>query len=207
MTEPNKIIPEEIAKIYEPLSDELIWVHAKWQMYREVFGRNEETIDLLNKSAGAFFGIYQEVLLHDVMLGICRILDPEKTGPKDNLTLERLINSIDQDKYGKLRLELENDLKTAIDCAAFAREHRNRKLAHNDLETIKETGAAPLPGVSRAAVENIFRRIRDMMNKISSHFLDTTVLYENFIFGPGDADALIRLLNDAEEFRRNRKLF
>ena len=199
----NKM-PIEVSSIYDPLYNEVTWVHAKWQVYRDLFGKDEKTVDLLNRSAGAFFGVCQEVLLHDVMLGICRLLDPEETGRNENLTLERLVNSVSPNAFGTLRSELDDVLKIAMDSAAFARAHRNRKLAHNDLKTIREIHAEPLPGVSRAAVEKTLEAIRDVMNKVSVHFLETTVLYQDFIFDPGDAQSLIRCLENAEVYRQEK---
>jgi hypothetical protein len=139
------------------------------------------------------------------MLGICRLLDPEETGRNENLSLERLVNSISPDTFSTLRLELDGALKKAMDSTTFVRAHRNRKLAHNDLRTIQEIHAEPLPGVSRVAIEKTLEAIRDAMNMVSVHFLETTVLYQEFIFGPGDAQLLIRRLENAEIFKQEKK--
>jgi arginyl-tRNA synthetase len=138
------------------------------------------------------------------MLGICRLLDPEETGRNENLTLERLVNSINPSTFWTLRSELDGALKKAMDSSKFVRAHRNRKLAHNDLRTIQEIHAEHLPGVSRAAIEKSLDSIRDVMNKVSVHFLETTVFYQEFIFGPGDVQSLLRRLENAEVYRQEK---
>jgi len=44
----------------------------------------------LNESAGTFFNVLQDVLLHDVQLSLSKLGDPADSGSRENMTLEAL---------------------------------------------------------------------------------------------------------------------
>ena len=80
----------ELGPLYNELSDELVWLHAKWKQYRQLFGYSEERADLLNKASGYFFKIIQDALWDNIILHISRLTDPVKSAGKDNLTFLQL---------------------------------------------------------------------------------------------------------------------
>jgi hypothetical protein len=96
-----------------------------------------------------------------------------------------------------------------MEAAAFAREWRNRRLAHRDLRLALASEADPLPGASRADVEKALGAFRTLMNRIDEFYNSSTVGYEYSEAGAGDADDLVAYLSEglaSERAKRERVL-
>ncbi len=192
----------ELGSIFYALYKEVVWVHAKWKEYRELYGTNGDRIKLLNRTAGFFFKIVQDSLWEDVLMHIARITDPPKSFGKHNLTVQLLPELISEKE---LLSEVNELAKNCVDKSAFAREHRNKRLAHRDLIHATEPSAAPLNGISRAHVEEMLEALRSIMNKIDGHYRDTEVAYDHFIAHSG-GEALYFSLKRAEEAKNEGRL-
>jgi hypothetical protein len=98
-----------------------------------VFGTSKERIDFLNEAAPDFFASLQSTLWDDVLLHLCRLTDPAKSAGKPNLTLQCLPALISNPS---LRKNVEDLLEQAKEKTAFAREWRNRRLAHREFRLV-----------------------------------------------------------------------
>ena len=127
-------MPPELAEVYGELWQDVVWVHDKWNIFLQLYS-DKEAIDLLNKTAPSFFYICQYVLLDDTMMAICRLTDPAQTGRKTNLSLQRLVDTVDDATYPDLKSNIVNVLATMQSKFEFARDHRNRRIAHAGLQT------------------------------------------------------------------------
>jgi hypothetical protein len=90
MTTVDPRYPLQIHTLWTTLDREITWLHGRWIIYRQLFGTNKERVELLNKSAGTFFNVLQDVLLHDVQLSLSKLGDPAGSGSRENMTLEAL---------------------------------------------------------------------------------------------------------------------
>src|ERR1700757_3279717 len=88
-------IPSGVAEVFEELRKEIIWLHARWILYNQLYGKSEKRVDLLNESAGTFFYVVQETFLADVHIALSKLSDPAATGRFDNLSLEQLQIRVD----------------------------------------------------------------------------------------------------------------
>ena len=182
----------ELGEMCAALYHKVAWVHLRWALYKQLFGKCDRRIALLNETAGSFFGVLQGVLLDDVVLELARLVDSPKSCGKANLTLLRIPGLIaDQE----LRPEIEAMVDSAEGACAKARDQRNRRLAHNDLSLAVETSAKPLPAIGIADVESALAAVRDLLNRLDSHYLNSTVAYEYVGTGPTDGDSLVHYLN------------
>jgi len=182
----------ELGEMCAALYHKVAWVHLRWALYKQLFGKSDRRIALLNETAGSFFGVLQGVLLDDVVLELARLVDSPKSCGKANLTLLRIPGLIaDQE----LRPEIEAMVDSAEGACAKARDQRNRRLAHNDLSLAVETSAKPLPAIGIADVESALAAVRDLLNRLDSHYLNSTVAYEYVGTGPTDGDSLVHYLN------------
>ena len=85
----------------------------------------------------------------------------------------------------------------------FAREWRNRRLAHRELPIASLADSRSLTPGSREDIEVALAAIRDVMNCIEVHYMKSSVLYNHGIEALGGFDALLRCLEkDVEEKRR-----
>jgi hypothetical protein len=195
-------IPSEVYEIYKPLFNQVSHLHAKWGIFCQLYASSSEIIDLLNSSAAGFFRVCQDVLAYDILLTISRLTDPKQTGKRDNLSLERLVESIDGVKFPKLKDEIEQFLVASKAKCSFARELRNKLIAHNDLAENLQSNGALISMATKKNIEDALESIRNVMNVVASYFENSTVAYE-LASMPSDGNVLIARLRDAKEYRRH----
>jgi AbiU2 len=204
MTSDGRGMSTELTDVYDALYQDISLLHAKWEVFNQLYVTSEETVGLLNESAPSFFRICQDMLIDDILLTISRLTDPHQTFNRDNLSMERLVAYVDESKYADLRDEIEQLLIEAKSKCIFARELRNRRIAHTDLSTRLQAEANPLPAFTKQQIKEALSALRAIMNKIETHFEDTTVLYEQVLM-PGDGNSLIAHLRDARIYRRQKR--
>ena len=138
----------DLGPVFHALWNECAWLHLKWREYRELFGGSSERVDLLNSAAGLSFRIIQDSLWEDILLHLCRLTDPPSIGKKENLTVLRLPGMVD----AAIRAEVEGAVESLEQRTAFARDWRNRHIAHSDLMLALDESLTPLAPASRAKV-------------------------------------------------------
>ncbi|MCI2243341.1 hypothetical protein L3067_01790 [Xanthomonas sp. PPL568] len=189
-----QMMGQDLGSALGALHRKLIELHIVWQQYQQLFGADAETIELLNRTAGLFFKVAQDEIWDSVLLGISRMTDPPQTGGKKNLTIHSLPMLIDD---LKLRAEIEALCKGALQEASFAREHRNKRIAHQDHGYATDRAANALSGISRERVNAMLSSIGKVLNRLNLHCKDSTTLYENFVDESG-ARVLIHKLRRLE---------
>lgn len=195
------LMGSDLGALYHELRREVSWLHLKWNRFLALFVEEEERIDLMNDTAPAFFGEVQRLIAEDVFIHISRLTDPPETGAgrarKDNLTLMRLLRVLRKDQ---LRSTVEKKLDELQNQCQFARDWRNRWIAHRDLALATKTpGYKPLENAPRQKVECALAGIRDVMNTVLRYFKDSVVGYEHSIPAIGDADALLHYVKRGQQ--------
>jgi hypothetical protein len=192
----------ELGELQFLLWHDISWLHIRWAEYRELFGTVPSRVDLMNETAPTFFGHLEGVLWHDIFLDLSRLTDPPATSGQQNLTLRRLPSAV-------ARLPIKDEVHSALDRveakARFARDWRDRRLAHRDLEHARDPKAKPLSAASRASVEEVLAAMRDLTQIAEGHFGNTTVAYEHIINAPGGASEMLYHLESGLEAIRSRK--
>ena len=143
------------------------------------------------------------MLLRDILLAVSRITDPAQTGRKHNLILERLAIHIDQSTHPSLKAEIEHDLAEAKNRCSFARDSRNRLIAHNDLSTILQGQANSLPAIKKKEIEGSLQIICEIMNKVERYFEGIDTCFEVTEIDKG-AGSLLACLRQAKAYREQR---
>jgi hypothetical protein len=196
-----EVMGDDLGPLYHSLWNELAWVYSKWGEYVQLFGVKPSRIDLLNDAAAHFFRIVQDSLWEDTLLHIARLTDPPKSAGKDNLTIKRLPQSIEEKS---LETRVLNLIDVAVDKAHFCRDWRNRRLAHRDLSLALSSGAEPLVAASRLKVKEALESMSDVLNAVSNHYLDSTTMFEG-VGGHGSAESLLYVLDDGLRVERERQ--
>ncbi len=193
---------QELGNVFFRLRNETVMLHWKWGEFVALFGTKPERIELLNEAAGAFFWVVQDTLWEDVLLRIARLTDPPQSVRKDNLTLARLPALI----AAPIGAEVE---RLFLECAAksaFARDWRNRRIAHSDLAlALEQQSATPLAAASRKHVNDALAAFVALLNAVQVHYLRSEAMYE--LHTHGDAVSLLYVLRDglkADEERMRR---
>ena len=202
-------MPESIKDVFDELKNEILWLHAQWKIYRQLFAHSARRVDLLNRSARVFFIIVHATLLDEIQLSLGKLTDPARTGKHENLSLAQLQERVEtlgdqalSSQLNEILVELcgdRNNLDKPGKCKAI-RIRRNKRLAHFDLDTSLQLDAEPLPGISRQMIEDALSLIRKYMNTIGIRLSQTETAYERVTMSGDDGEALIAWLKDGLDF-------
>jgi hypothetical protein len=195
-----KSMGEELGSIFHALWNEVAWIYMKWNQYVELFGKRPSRIDLINSAAPLFFRIVQDSLFEDTLIHIARLTDPPKSTGKSNLTIQRLPDLV---LDGELKDSIAGLIDIALQKADFSRDWRNRRIAHKDLKLALKEGAEPLKQASREKVSAALDAIAEVMNAVSKHYIDTTIMFEG-IPSPYGVVALLYVIDDGLQVEKER---
>jgi hypothetical protein len=198
-----RVLGDALGPIFHALYEEVVWLHAKWLEYRKLYAHSPERIKLLNNQAQFFFRILQDVLWNDVLLHIARVTDRPVSWQSSNATLQALGPRIADEA---LRSTVTSLVQRAIEASSFAKQWRDKRLAHLDFAEATRESTTLLPPVSRQNVEDALLAIREVMNAVYGHYFDTSVGFEHFL-AVHDAELLVyhlRVAARAEQQERAR---
>jgi HEPN superfamily AbiU2-like protein len=195
----NKVMPAHLQKLWDALRPEVLLLHERWLIYRQLFADSQHRVDLLNDSASTFFLVVEDVLFESIQLGFARLGDPAQSGTGRNLTLESLLNEVkkrpqDAALLAKLTVLLH---KYRTECSKLKRI-RNKKLAHLDRQTI--LGRKRLTNPSRNEIEHALTTLRDFVNSFDLYFGIPEMAYEKMILRD-DGNALVHVLKQGLRYR------
>jgi hypothetical protein len=197
------VMGEPLGSLYNALWQEVAWLYREWHEYVVLFGTKPTRLELLNKTAPAFFRIVQDSLWEGTILHVARLTDSPKSVGKHNLTIRALSALISDPGLAQRVTDLT---QKALEATEFCRDWRNRHIAHRDLDLAISTGAEPLKPATREKVKAACDRIADVLNALSLHYMETTTFFDT-PDPPGGATALLYVLDDgikAKEERRER---
>lgn len=184
-----------LGDLYFALYKEVVWLHLKWKDFRALFASSRERVDLLNRVAPDFFGNLQRMMFEDTLMHLCRLTDPPQSMGHDNLTLQRLPDCCIS--VTALCSQVQSNVDAAKQQTQFARDWRNRALAHRELS--QPTGLQPLAPANLQSVEDALEKIRETMNCIEQHYQNSIVNYAESVEPPGGVESLLRHLKKSLE--------
>ncbi len=142
-------------------------------------------------------------MLHDVQLSLSKLGDPVRSGVRKNrknLTLATLVEGFKECGEQAVVAKLELHLKTFNTVSKDLRRRRNKWIAHFDLKTMLGSTAKPLEGPSRDEIDAVLDALRQFMNCVQSHYLDTETMYEHFVMN-SDGEQLVSTLMQGLRYR------
>ncbi len=198
-------MPSDVAHTHELLGRELSLLYTKRNDYETLYCTDDDTVQLLDYAASFFFRIVREVLRDDIILTLCRITDPPgstvRGAKKGNLTIEYLVSIIPA-ADSTLRQRLHNLLPIIkARCKRF-RDHRNRRVGHDDLDTRLKRPNALLPGIGMEDADAALRSIGDVLNVIEQHYDSNEQSYDHGICGSGQGSELIDFIKYEKTLRK-----
>jgi hypothetical protein len=172
--------------VFYSLFNDCCQLHIKWCEYVTLFGHDEERIKLLNLTAPGFFRIVQDVLWEDVLLHICRMTDSDR----NVLSLGRLARLVKP----AVRDEVETRLASVVASAAFAKDWRDRHIAHRNLQLAMNEHAEPLAFGSRETVTEAVTAIAEFLGFVEGWHARTLPTAYDFVRAMGGAADLVSVL-------------
>lgn len=162
----QRLMGSELGTIYHLLWNECAFVHLKWSEYVALFGSDPTHFEIMNEEAPGFFRAVQDTLWESILLSICRFTDPPRVASRQTLSLSALL------RFAPMMptVSIADLVDTARTKSNFARDWRNRHLAHRDLLLASEQNAEPLMPASRALVREALQGIAETLSAVESYF-------------------------------------
>jgi len=190
----------QLGALFYRLWNECVWLHWRWSEYLILYGTKAESVELLNKAAPSFFRVVQDSLWETVLLHICRMTDPTESTRRPNLTLQALPPLV----ATEIRPRVESLVQQALDRCTFARDWRNRRIAHRDLALALGQSALPLVSASRQSVRAALESIVSTLNAVDDHYRNANTAYDA-VPPAGNAEALLYVLQDGLDAEAERE--
>jgi hypothetical protein len=190
----------DLGGLHYALWNEIAWLHLKWAQYVTLFGATPQRVELLNRAAPLFIRIIQDTLWDDAILHLTRLTDSPQSMGKANLTIRRYPVLVTDTAW---RAELDDAVSRAVSLAEFARDWRNRHLAHRDLRLALGEPTAPLAPASRASMKAALKALSIVYNCVERHAFGETTLFDSFSH-PGDAASLLNVIRAGVDARHAR---
>jgi hypothetical protein len=195
--------PEPIKELFSHFAGQAIHAHAKWTMFRHLYVESPKNIELLNRTAPGFFALAQQALFDDMIVSLLRMLDPPSI-PHSNPVLQRLLDSLSPEVKATLEPQLKYSLDCALSTAQTLRHHRNKRIAHQDLNILLSIGDAQLDPTSCAEIRQTLEHIEAFLGTIYAHFTNSVFMWDVADIR-GGSDSLLDHLRMAQTFGRLKK--
>jgi hypothetical protein len=193
-------IPEDLQKSFDFIKNEAADATAKWKLVMQLFGKSEALCTLLSQTGAVFFALTRDALITDTLLTLGRLLDKPQQGSNKNICLEYLLDSVRMRTDNDLASELEAVLNDARRSEAKARKHRNKRIAHNDLQTHLDDAVSPLPNATVGEMNELLELTQMFLNRIDMYYSKNH--YSRQVLN-GDADTMIGFLADGMRYRED----
>ncbi len=187
-----------LGDIFDRLNTHVAMLHLWWQSYEKLFATNEERFNLIKDQIPGFGGLLHDLLADAVILGICRVTDAAETSGHQSLTIAQLIPTLNPAPNDDQLKWLDKKRKKISTAATTLKQHRNKRIAHNDL-SIAADSEHVLPKVSREEISDVLKDIAELMGNLGKWYRQTEIGYDVIL--TGDADSLIRSLQGANRLR------
>lgn len=191
-----------LGPVYHALWNEVALLHAKWHEFKELYGTSPARVEILNQAAAWFFHLVQDALWEETLLHLARLTDSPQSVGKDNLTIRQLPALVED---AALREEIERLLTDLQAKTLFARDWRNRRIAHRDLAMALGQGATPLVGASRNHVDEALRSISELLNRVNAFHARPEVAFDQVLSPMTGSVHLLYVLRDGLDAATKRR--
>jgi hypothetical protein len=196
-------LPTDLKEIREALWQDVVFLHTKWNIFRELHATHE-SVALLNFAGQGFFAMNQMIWAENIQMAIARLTDPTRSARRDNLTLKRLLDHIDLANPPGLHDRVKAALDELDVLCSPIRERRKKLHAHSDLDTKLGRNSAPLDPVTKKVIDSSLEKIRDIMNDVERTYLESVTSFEFDVHS--DAQELLYHLKEAREYQRQQRM-
>jgi len=191
---------DDAKRLIGVLDHELIQLSSVFATYARLYHGDQEVSDLLAESDGSFFSDLYIVYLHYISVSVSRLLDPSKTGKKENLTIAAVIDILRSQNHSAA-IEFEDRLQRIRDDAYNFVDPRNQLVSHLDLSANDiDSGKRPIPSFTRIEFESFYKDVGELMNDIRQAIGMPPNMYAWGVVGHGCGRKLLHRLKTAQEY-------
>jgi hypothetical protein len=183
----------ELGAHFHVLLDDLLALRLTWEQHRILFAHSEERVETLRRIASVFFGLTQDLLWEGTLLRLSRFTDKSESRGQSNLTADRLPGLISD-------VQVQTEVRALVDAAQakarFARNLRNRHIAHRDLRLALDLPTGPLAEGTEESVADAIVAAEAVLIRVHDHYLGFRIDF-GIPGAPHDAADLMRVLRNA----------
>lgn len=162
----------EFGDYFFHLDQSVIGLVSLWDLYRSLFGTNKERVDLLNQASGYVTRAIQDSLHERIILGVCQISDPYDSRGRKNVTVLGLPKFLPEPEHCIAMVPMIDAVKAST---SFARDLRNKMIAHSDLEAV--TGSYAVDYSTRERIVAAIQSIIVPLRYVHVEYFGTSQLY------------------------------
>jgi hypothetical protein len=181
-----RAMTQPLGEVFHHLMQEMARLHLKWNELLTLFGQREDRVAMLNRAASGFFHLVQDSWWNDLLLGISRITD-DRTDVLTVIRLPKLVTVA-------IRVDVTERIDTVIAAAGFARDHRNRMIAHRNIDLALRRPCTPLTPHGKAHMDAALTAIDDLLYFIDNHYTGTGPTAYEHLGLPGGADSILDIV-------------
>lgn len=176
----------ELGLVFHRLFNDNAWLHMKWNEFVKLFARTPEQIATLNAAARGFFVQVRDLWWDDLLLHISRMTDNRT----DVLSVYSLV------RYAPvgLRPEISKRIDGVGSAVAFARDARNRNIAHRNIDLALQRALTPLNLGSRNDVRVALKSLDELLHFVEHHFCGSPPTFYDAIEPLGGVDSLVDVI-------------
>jgi len=174
-----------------------MWLRYTYREYSALFGSGPETVELLNALAPTFFDVVQQSLAQEMILAICRLLDPAESGKYENLSMHQLLAALrDDGSANALVADIQHRCDELEAQSQPLRAKRDQLFAHMDLPHFAgRPDARPLDPTSIELLGSAISKLQDVIDTTGRFFHEDATSWDELQPRGGAADLLVHLRN------------
>jgi len=196
-------IPLELKAVRDALWQDVVFVHTKWNIFKELHS-TKENVDLLNFGGDEYFGINQMIWAENIQMAIARLTDPHQAGSHKNLSMERLLLHIDPATPPGLHAQVKAAVHELETLCEPIRARRMKLLAHSDLDVRLGRNPATLDSITTKVIDSCLEKMRDIMNAVELAHLGSTTMFDTDL--ESSARELLHHLKEGREYQRQERV-
>lgn len=202
----REAMPGEVGDVFAHLWQDVVLLEATWEIFTDLFAKEQDTVKLLNEVSPFLFRVVQESLIHEVHMLLARMSDPPFSGPnrkQHNISLPRLLHEIEAANGGPFAVEVRPIVADIVERCLPLRTIRHKVIAHNDLYVALQL-APPLQGLTRIELEALIDDVIHLMNKVETYYRNAITVYKRSVADFAVEHLLEYLRHGQESLQRER---
>lgn len=174
----------DLVDLLSALEDEVMSLTRYWKTFLDLYGESEERVKFLTSVGQDFFETIHYALRDAVVMGIARLVDKPNMGRYKNASLVRLVDNLDESIDQPVIDKSDRLIKEIQSLAQPIAEVRNKRIGHNDVDTIE--GRYEVDRLLVKDVEKCLQLMQDLLNTVSKALVGHTTKYDTIQLGSAD---------------------
>jgi hypothetical protein len=195
----QEVLGIKLGEYFSYIYDDVYYLIYVWQEFNELFGKSTKRLDVLNESTSSFFSLVQNLMMANIVLGICRLTDPIKPPRIDttHLSLYILPKEINEPNFKKEIYTICSKIKKE---AKEIRDARDNYIAHTDYQKLVD---GQVMKIQYDSVEKTIDLFYQVLKAFYVKYYKSD-LQKEIVTPLKGAETLLYLINDGIEYRKRK---